>query len=140
MARLTVDQLLTTKLYIPQRSAELVPRPRLYERLDESLMRKLTLVSASAGFGKSTLVASWLVERGQPAAWLSLDQGDMCMTVNVIGVCNDAEIIAPHQRQLGLGVEHDAQRGTRPCRPGGQPCDERMLRPYPPRYQRTLCT
>jgi len=76
MARLTVDQLLTTKLYIPQRSAELVPRPRLYERLDESLMRKLTLVSASAGFGKSTLVASWLIERGQPAAWLSLDQGD----------------------------------------------------------------
>jgi len=71
-----VDQLLTTKLYIPQLSVDLVPRPRLYKRLDEGLTRKLTLVSASAGFGKSTLVASWLSERGQPAVWLSLDQGD----------------------------------------------------------------
>ncbi|HSM71615.1 MAG TPA: LuxR C-terminal-related transcriptional regulator [Anaerolineales bacterium] len=71
-----MDQLLTTKLYIPQLSVDLVPRPRLYERLDECLTRKLTLVSASAGFGKSTLLASWLFERDQPAAWLSLDQGD----------------------------------------------------------------
>jgi len=71
-----VDQLLTTKLYIPQPSVDLVPRPRLYERLDEGLTRRLTLVSASAGFGKSTLVASWLSEKGRPAAWLSLDQGD----------------------------------------------------------------
>ena len=71
-----MDQLLTTKLYIPQLSIDLVPRPRLYKRLDEGLTRKLTLVSASAGFGKSTLVAGWLSERGQPAAWLSLDQGD----------------------------------------------------------------
>jgi len=71
-----VDQLLTTKLYIPQINVDLVPRPRLYERLDEGLLCKLTLVSASAGFGKSTLVASWLSKRGRPAAWLSLDQGD----------------------------------------------------------------
>ena len=71
-----MEQLLTTKLYIPQLSVDLVPRPRLYERLDEGLTRKLILVSASAGFGKSTLVASWLSEREQPVAWLSLDQGD----------------------------------------------------------------
>ncbi|HEY5729475.1 MAG TPA: LuxR C-terminal-related transcriptional regulator [Anaerolineales bacterium] len=71
-----MDQLLTTKLYIPKFSVNLVPRPRLYERLNEGLTRKLSLVSASAGFGKSTLVASWLSERDQPAAWLSLDQGD----------------------------------------------------------------
>jgi LuxR family maltose regulon positive regulatory protein len=71
-----VDQLLTTKLYIPQLGVDLVPRPHLYERLDEGLTRKLTLVSAPTGFGKSTLVTGWLSERGQPAAWLSLDQGD----------------------------------------------------------------
>ncbi len=70
-----MDQLLTTKLYIPQ-LVDLVPRPHLYERLDEGLTRKLTLVSAPTGFGKSTLVTGWLSERDQPAAWLSLDQGD----------------------------------------------------------------
>jgi len=71
-----VDQLLTTKLYIPQLNIDLVPRPRLYKRLDEGLLHKLTLISASAGFGKSTLMAGWLSERDQAVAWLSLDQGD----------------------------------------------------------------
>jgi len=71
-----VDQLLTTKLYIPQLNIDLVSRPRLYKRLDEGLTHKLTLISASAGFGKSTLMAGWLSERDQPVAWLSLDQGD----------------------------------------------------------------
>jgi LuxR family maltose regulon positive regulatory protein len=71
-----VDQLLTTKLYTPQLSIDLVPRPRLYKRLDEGLMGKLTLVSAPAGFGKTTLVTGWLSESDQPVAWLSLDQGD----------------------------------------------------------------
>ena len=75
MSRIKVDQLLTTKLYIPQLSIDLVPRPHLYERLDEGLTRKLTLVSAPTGFGKSTLVTGWLSERDQPLAWLSLDGG-----------------------------------------------------------------
>ncbi len=71
-----IEPLLTTKLHIPQPGVDLVPRPRLYEHLDEGLTRKLTLVSAPAGFGKSTLVTEWLSERGRPAAWLSLDEGD----------------------------------------------------------------
>jgi len=71
-----VDQLLTTKLNIPQLSADLVPRPRLYKRLDEGLTHKLTLVSAPAGFGKSTLMIGWLVENKYTAVWLSLDDGD----------------------------------------------------------------
>ena len=70
------QSLLVTKLFIPSTGPDLVPRQRLYKRLDEGLTRKLTLVSASAGFGKSTLLASWLSERDQPAAWLSVDQGD----------------------------------------------------------------
>jgi LuxR family maltose regulon positive regulatory protein len=71
-----MDQLLTTKLYVPQHSVTLVSRPRLYEHLAEGLTRKLTLVSAPAGFGKSTLVTDWLARSDRPAAWLSLDQGD----------------------------------------------------------------
>jgi len=76
MSRVKVDQLLTTKLHIPQLSVDLVPRPHLYKRLDEGLTRKLTLVSAPTGFGKSTLVTGWLSERDHSVAWLSLDQGD----------------------------------------------------------------
>ncbi len=53
--------LLTTKLYVPQPRPNLVPRPRLVERLNEGLRlgHRLTLVSAQAGFGKTTLVSEW---------------------------------------------------------------------------------
>ena len=71
-----MEQLLNTKLYTPPLRPDLVPRPRLDVRLDEGSNRKLTLVSAMAGFGKSTLVSGWIAERGVQAAWLSLDQGD----------------------------------------------------------------
>ncbi|SDN68160.1 LuxR family transcriptional regulator, maltose regulon positive regulatory protein [Paenibacillus sp. yr247] len=54
----------------------MVLRSRLTERLSEGLHRKLTLVSASAGFGKTTLVSEWLAGCKRPAAWLSLDEGD----------------------------------------------------------------
>jgi len=49
--------LLTTKLYIPPGRPELAPRPRLIERLNAGLHRKLTLISAPAGFGKTTLLS-----------------------------------------------------------------------------------
>jgi hypothetical protein len=52
--------ILQTKLYIPPRRPGLVPRPHLIERLNEGLSRKLTLISAPAGFGKTTLVSYWL--------------------------------------------------------------------------------
>lgn len=68
--------LLATKLYVPPRRSRIVLRPRLDERLDEGLRRRLTLVSAPAGFGKSTLVAEWVAACGLPGAWLSLDEGD----------------------------------------------------------------
>ena len=67
---------LATKLYIPPLQPNLVRRPRLIERLNEDLHRKLTLISAPAGFGKTTLVSEWLAACGQPIAWLSLDEGD----------------------------------------------------------------
>jgi LuxR family maltose regulon positive regulatory protein len=67
--------LLTTKLYIPPVRSELVPRPRLLERLNEGLHRKLTLVSAPAGYGKTTLLSEWAAGC-EKVAWLSLDEHD----------------------------------------------------------------
>jgi hypothetical protein len=52
--------MLTTKLYIPPVRSALVSRPRLIERLNQGLDRKLTLISAPAGFGKTTLLSEWI--------------------------------------------------------------------------------
>lgn len=72
------DPLLTTKLYIPPARPNLAPRPRLIKRLDEGLRpgHRLTLVSAPAGFGKTTLLSAWIHEKKLPVAWISLDEGD----------------------------------------------------------------
>jgi LuxR family maltose regulon positive regulatory protein len=71
-------QLLTSKLFIPPLRPSLVPRPHLVQLLNDGLSteRKLTLVSAPAGFGKTTLVVDWLKQIDVPAAWLSLDEAD----------------------------------------------------------------
>ena len=68
--------LLATKLFLPPKRPKVVLRPRLIERLMAGIGRKLTLVSASAGFGKTTLVSEWANGAGRPTAWLSLDEGD----------------------------------------------------------------
>jgi LuxR family maltose regulon positive regulatory protein len=68
--------LLTTKLYIPPTRPEIVPRPRLVEHLKTGFSRKLTLVSAPAGFGKTTLLSDCARQCDQTVAWLSLDKGD----------------------------------------------------------------
>ena len=67
--------LLETKLYRPDWSADRVSRPRLIDRIHPQ--RKLTLVSAPAGFGKTTLLAEWIAAvHTRPVAWVSLDQSD----------------------------------------------------------------
>jgi LuxR family maltose regulon positive regulatory protein len=68
--------LLATKLFIPCARPNRVPRPRLIERLNASLAHALTLISAPAGYGKSTLVSTWAQGLKQPIAWLSLDEAD----------------------------------------------------------------
>jgi LuxR family maltose regulon positive regulatory protein len=68
--------ILATKLYVPPPRSKIVLRPRLITRLNEGLQRKLILISAPAGFGKTTLVSAWLAGCQRPAAWLSLDEGD----------------------------------------------------------------
>ncbi len=68
--------ILTTKLYIPPLRSKLVFRPRLIQRLKEGMHGKLTLISAPAGFGKTTLVSEWISGSRHPVAWMSLDEGD----------------------------------------------------------------
>jgi len=70
--------LLRTKLYVPPVRPDLAHRPRLLHRLDEGLRlgHGLTLLSAPAGFGKTTLLSEWVAACGRPVAWVSLDKGD----------------------------------------------------------------
>ena len=70
------DPLLSTKLHVPRPRAQLVQRSHLVERLQQGMAGPLTLVSAPAGFGKTTLLSQWLSESGTPAAWLSLEPED----------------------------------------------------------------
>lgn len=75
--------ILKTKLYIPPERAGLVSRPRLMERIDRGLAQghKMTIVSAPAGFGKTTLLSDWIHQRERQSkpgqvAWVSLDERD----------------------------------------------------------------
>src|ERR1700686_2547167 len=68
--------ILATKLYLPRLRPNVVFRPRLLERLSAGLHRKLTLISAPAGFGKTTLVSAWVEGIERPTAWLSLEEGE----------------------------------------------------------------
>ncbi|HEU4322716.1 MAG TPA: LuxR C-terminal-related transcriptional regulator [Roseiflexaceae bacterium] len=67
---------IAAKLFIPPPRPNGVPRSRLIARLNEGLQRRLTLISAPAGFGKTSLASAWTAGCGRPAAWLSLDEGD----------------------------------------------------------------
>src|SRR5437660_10747138 len=75
------NELLSTKLALPRPRPSLVPREPLLARLDEGLQHKLTLLSAPAGFGKTTLVSEWIAacserQEALAVAWVSLDAGD----------------------------------------------------------------
>jgi LuxR family maltose regulon positive regulatory protein len=71
-----VERLLTPKLNIPQSRPDIVPRRRLIERLNAGVNGKLTLISAPAGFGKTTLMSEWINQTERTTAWVSLDKGD----------------------------------------------------------------
>src|SRR5579872_6297614 len=81
-AALFHDQLLATKFFVPSSSHPLIPRPHLTTLLIQGLRRKLTLISAPAGFGKTTLLSAWVQSLPQQTpeaaqvAWLSLDEDD----------------------------------------------------------------
>ena len=93
--------ILATKLYIPPLRPHVVIRPRLIERLNEGLHRKLTLIAAPAGFGKTTLVSAWMAGCDQQVAWLSLDKGDSDPTLFLTYLVAALQTIAP---TIGGGV------------------------------------
>jgi len=95
--------ILATKLYIPPPRAKIILRPRLIERLNNGLSSgcKLTLISASAGFGKTTLVSEWVAGCGRPVAWLSLDEGDNDITRFLTYFVTALQTIAAN---IGTGV------------------------------------
>ena len=68
--------ILSTKLHIPQPRAGIVPCERLLEQFTSGLQRKFTLISAPAGFGKTTILSAWMAQCERPVAWLSLDSTD----------------------------------------------------------------
>ena len=103
--------ILATKLYIPPPRPKIVLRPRLIERLNECLSSgcKLTLISAPAGFGKTTLVSEWLAGCKRPVAWLSLDEGDNDPTRFLTYLVAALQTIATNIGEGVLGVLQSPQ-------------------------------
>lgn len=109
--------ILATKLYIPPPQPQLVVRPRLIEQLNEGLRasRRLTLISAPAGFGKTTLVSEWIATltpdlspngrgEGVRVAWLSLDEGDNDPARFLTYLISALQMIVPNIGEDVLGV------------------------------------
>lgn len=92
---------LATKIYIPPPRGNLVSRPRLIDHLNKGLAGKLTLLSAPAGFGKTTLISEWIAGCGCPAAWISLDEGDSDTTRLLLYLVAALRTVDPH---LGEGL------------------------------------
>src|SRR4051794_21511378 len=111
--------LLETKLHAPRRRRTLVSRPRLNERLSRGGESALTLVSAPAGFGKTTLLTEWLAEwlaaapaEGRSAAWLSLDSRDNDPALFWRDFVAALEAAAPGVGSSALGLLESSQPPT----------------------------
>src|SRR4051794_26533329 len=101
--------ILATKLYIPPPRPKVVVRPRLIKKLNEGLQRKLTLISAPAGFGKTVLISEWVASCERPVAWLSLDEGDNDPTRFLTYLVVALQTIAVNVGQELLGVLQSPQ-------------------------------
>src|SRR5437660_7115830 len=101
--------ILATKLYIPRLRPNVVSRSRLIERLNEGLQRKLTLIAAPAGFGKTTLVSAWVARCDREVAWLSLDKGESDPTLFLTYLVAALQTIAPTIGEGVSGVLHSPQ-------------------------------
>ena len=109
--------LLATKFHRPLPRAHLVRRPQLAERLTQGVMGPLTLVSAPAGFGKTTLLAQWLAESGMPVAWLSLEPGDNEPVLFLSYLIAALQTLDPQLGSEAFDPAADATAGSqqRPC-------------------------
>lgn len=102
-------QLLSAKFYFPPHRPELIRRRHLFESLDAGLAGKVTLVSAPAGFGKTTLVSEWIQHCCHHTAWLSLDKNDNDLSRFLIYLIAALQHIDPE-----LGLEVRAALGDSP--------------------------
>ena len=123
--------ILRSKLYRPRLGADLVDRTQLRARLDEGRALPLTLVSAPAGYGKSTMVSQWLENAGLSAAWLSLDRSDSDLQVflrylvaavqtNFPDSCSDSATMAqfeepPRVQDAAAALNNDIEAIREPC-------------------------
>src|SRR5262245_62610839 len=111
----------TTKLQRPRVTAHLVNRPRLVERMNHGLAGPLTLVCASAGYGKTTLVSAWIEEMAAakdtttpplPVTWLSLDEYDSDLTTFVRYVCAALRKVFPECCAQTLALVNYTRQGA----------------------------
>lgn len=108
-------QVIATKLFAPRLRPQLVPRPRLQERLQQAARSRLTLVSAPAGFGKTTLLADWMAvtaQSGAATAWLSLDPTDSDPATFWTGVVSALQAAVP---LAGLSALNPVDAGHLPA-------------------------
>jgi LuxR family maltose regulon positive regulatory protein len=104
--------LLSTKLFVPPPRPTLVPRPRLLERLSQGLNRPLTLISAPAGFGKTTLISEWRASNagsGYPLACLSLEEDDNDPTRFLAYLVAALGALKPDLTEMALGMLQSPQ-------------------------------
>jgi LuxR family maltose regulon positive regulatory protein len=104
--------LLATKLFVPPARANLVVRPRLFERLQAGLREKLTLVAAPAGFGKTTLLSAWRVTAASSTlrfGWVSLDHTDNDPLRFWSYVITALDTLAPGVGTTALALLHSPQ-------------------------------
>ena len=122
--------LLETKFYVPRSRRDLVPRPRLSERLARGAAGQLMLISAPAGFGKTTLLTEWLTAApDSPAgarltAWVSLDRGDNDPASFWAYVIAALQKVAPGTGGSALALLQASQPP-----PGRNPADRAAQRP-----------
>jgi LuxR family maltose regulon positive regulatory protein len=111
----TTDQgmtLLSTRLAPPRLPSSLVERPRLLAALDEALSTPLTLLSAAAGWGKTTLLSAWVSKQKTPVAWLSLDELDTSPTrfwVSLIATLRRCTGLAPNFGETAMALLQSPQ-------------------------------
>ena len=116
--------LLTTKLHVPRARLDLVPRPHLIERMGDALTRPLTLVSAPAGFGKTTLLGEWIGRCEPRVAWVSLDEHDNDATCFWTYVIAALQKLDPGLGENALAMLHARSQPPQPLSTSFEPRSE----------------
>ena len=104
--------LLGTKLFIPEPRPGYILRPKLLDLLDEALCRKLTLVAAPPGYGKTTQLSIWIKERDFPTAWLSIDPEDNDSSLFLRYLIAALHSISPRIGQVSLALLKSTQTSS----------------------------